>query len=299
VGNWICQGCQRRRARAAANAHGAGPEGSGEPPRHGPHLKSSKTMVYLSHILVLHTWLHVVTWSFGCPGHGKGPWDGLGAVMLRTDTKNKTCLTTSKSIKTVTDVVEHLTARFDTDKWQQDHECGTINRIGIEKADWQDIARPEVDYLFESIYGMRKSFGFMCISPGLVDYRECDCWCPPCCMSGGHGRGIMSVDSVLTGCHHGGAEAHKWFQCDVSRKDTRGVRDRRKVAQAKGHEDVKKLKPAQWVAVQNRGVTDNDPYLVGRVVGKDRAALTRKVESREKAGETLYSSGDYLVAVRW
>ena len=36
VGNWICQGCQRRRARAAANAHGAGPEGSGEPPRHGP-----------------------------------------------------------------------------------------------------------------------------------------------------------------------------------------------------------------------------------------------------------------------
>ena len=38
---------------------------------------------------------------------------------------------------------------------------------------------------------------------------------------------------------------------------------------------------------------------MGRVVGKDRAALTRKVESREKVGETLYSSGDYMVAVRW
>jgi hypothetical protein len=39
----------------------------------GQHFKSGKTLNYLSRLLTL---LGInVTWSFGCPGHGKGPWD--------------------------------------------------------------------------------------------------------------------------------------------------------------------------------------------------------------------------------
>jgi hypothetical protein len=26
-------------------------------------------------------WIDRVYWAFGCPGHGKGPWDGIGALM--------------------------------------------------------------------------------------------------------------------------------------------------------------------------------------------------------------------------
>ncbi len=28
-----------------------------------------------------HEWMKMVWVEFGCPGHGKGPWDGLGAMV--------------------------------------------------------------------------------------------------------------------------------------------------------------------------------------------------------------------------
>ena len=53
------------------------------------HFKNSKTLNFLSRIPSIFTWILIACWSFGCPGHGKGPWDGLGGIlkrMLRQDT---------------------------------------------------------------------------------------------------------------------------------------------------------------------------------------------------------------------
>ena len=76
--------------------------------------------------------------------------------------------------------------------------------------------------------------------------------------------------------------------------------DRRIAAQSKGHAYVTKLKLGSWVAVQNRGEAGSDPYLVGKVVGKDGKALTDKVTARsEQVGETMFSRNDHMVAVRW
>lgn len=32
----------------------------------------------------LESGLRGVCWDFGCPGHGKGPWDGLAGTIKRT-----------------------------------------------------------------------------------------------------------------------------------------------------------------------------------------------------------------------
>ena len=51
---------------------------------------------------VKHVWVY-----FGCPGHGKGAWDGFGAVIKqknRRTTKNLTFHTTSGEMKTSIDV---------------------------------------------------------------------------------------------------------------------------------------------------------------------------------------------------
>ena len=48
-------------------------------------------------------------WSFGCPGHGKGPWDGLGAVLkraLRDNTINNKIRSDSSKLRTRTDVLQ-------------------------------------------------------------------------------------------------------------------------------------------------------------------------------------------------
>ena len=38
------------------------------------HFKNSKTMHWLSALLLKFAWITKATWSFGCPGHGKGVW---------------------------------------------------------------------------------------------------------------------------------------------------------------------------------------------------------------------------------
>ena len=58
----------------------------------GSHFKNSRTLNYLSKLKEMFRQLSKVTWSFGCPGHGKGPWDGIGGLMkrvLRSDTINQ------------------------------------------------------------------------------------------------------------------------------------------------------------------------------------------------------------------
>ena len=71
------------------------------------HFKSGKMMHYWSTLnskfkQLKHGWIY-----FGCPGHGKGPWDGFGAVVKqrnKRDTKNGTFHTTSGEMKNTIDV---------------------------------------------------------------------------------------------------------------------------------------------------------------------------------------------------
>ena len=71
------------------------------------HFKSGKMMHYWSKRttevdFLQHAWVY-----FGCPGHGKGPWDGFGATIKQKNgrtTKNLTFKTTSGEMKTSMDV---------------------------------------------------------------------------------------------------------------------------------------------------------------------------------------------------
>ena len=71
------------------------------------HFKSGKMMHYWSTLAskfkqLEHGWVY-----FGCPGHGKGPWDGFGAVVKQRnhrDTKNGTFFSTSGEMKNTIDV---------------------------------------------------------------------------------------------------------------------------------------------------------------------------------------------------
>jgi hypothetical protein len=47
------------------------------------HFKSKENLNFWSERPQNHEWMKIVWVEFDCPGHGKGPWDGLG-VWLRT-----------------------------------------------------------------------------------------------------------------------------------------------------------------------------------------------------------------------
>ena len=72
------------------------------------HFKSGKMMYYWSTLNTKFKQLEGGVWIyFGCPGHGKGAWDGFGAVVKQRnnrDTKNGTFKTTSGEMKNSIDV---------------------------------------------------------------------------------------------------------------------------------------------------------------------------------------------------
>ena len=85
----------------------------------GSHFKSSKTMFFLTTLLgICHAWPSLAGagaiamsvrafWEFGAPGHGKGVWDGLGALVkhtVRQDIIDGVVLTQSKQVTNAKEV---------------------------------------------------------------------------------------------------------------------------------------------------------------------------------------------------
>ena len=90
-------------------------------------------------------------WEFGAPGHGKGVWDGLGALvkrMVKQDIIDNVALTASKRITSAEEVAEHVRARFSTDEWKDSHVGMTINEIVVVQGSTEEIhgTRPQPDY---------------------------------------------------------------------------------------------------------------------------------------------------------
>ena len=89
--------------------------------------------------------------EFGAPGHGKGVWDGLGALVKRTvrqDIIDDVALTATKPITSAKEVAEHVRARFSTEDWKASHTGMTINEIVVVDSSTEEIqaTRPQPDY---------------------------------------------------------------------------------------------------------------------------------------------------------
>jgi hypothetical protein len=72
--------------------------------------------------------------EFGCPGYGKGPWDGLGA-MVKTKvtldiTHGKEHTMTGKITSPIL-VAQHLRATFCTNEWLMEHVDSLINEMVV------------------------------------------------------------------------------------------------------------------------------------------------------------------------
>ena len=98
--------------------------------------------------------------EFGCPGHGKGPWDGLGAVLKQAvarDILNEKILTDSGYVTCPKEVAEHLRRKVGTDEWRAAHRNKTIKQITVLYSDHAEILeRPaNGDNAFEPLTGMK------------------------------------------------------------------------------------------------------------------------------------------------
>lgn len=70
--------------------------------------------------------------EFGCPGHGKGPWDGIGAMVktkVTNDVTSEQCRTPSGYIVAPLCVAQHVRATFSTEEWLREHAYMQIKEV--------------------------------------------------------------------------------------------------------------------------------------------------------------------------
>lgn len=95
----------------------------------GQHFKNKYSARFLTLYHIKYN-LEFATWSFGCPGHGKGPWDGLGETLKNWLGRQAKEMDQQKEPhRTPQDCACALEAHFGSDEWVCTHRNHKISRI--------------------------------------------------------------------------------------------------------------------------------------------------------------------------
>ena len=277
------------------------------------HFKSGQMMNYWSD-KKRELGLKFMRIDFGCPGHGKGPWDGLGAVLKQAivrDTLNNKILTQSGFVTGPIEVAEHLRRRVDTEEWRAAHREKTIKRISVLYSDHAEITeRPAVEKDFEPLTGKMTSFSFLMLAHEQIARRERSCFCAAACMHA-HERdsspfrlaaeGELHCRDCESGQHFSGP-AYPWREQSMKMLSTSGVANRRKEAQASGMALARKLNPGEFFAVQarERWSTAEEQHLRPGHFWVAQASSNFRVEAADKRmslGGTVFNKGDLIVKI--
>ena len=112
----------------------------------GQHFKNKYSARFLTLYRIKYG-LKFVTWSFGCPGHGKGPWDGLGGTMKNWLARQALEFDQHKEPhRTALDCAEALHAHFGSEAWATAHAKRTISKCVIHYVTEGAIKRDGAHY---------------------------------------------------------------------------------------------------------------------------------------------------------
>ena len=160
--------------------------------------------------------------EFGCPGRGKGPWDGLGAV-AKTRVKNdiinlissKLRTTPSGRITTPLEVAQHLRSVFTNSKWLQRHANMKINEVVVMYIDKTEFVwPPDEGPKYGTLHGISSLYSFFCRGSGggtgeaRVAGRRWLCWCEACYAAFETGIGMDLTTLAVTGCKRSHLDVH-------------------------------------------------------------------------------------------
>ena len=108
--------------------------------------------------------LRTVWVEYGCPGHGKGPWDGLGVTAktkVTTDITDGNERTPSGKITCALIVAQHLRAVLDSQEWMSIHMEMKINQVVVMYLDIEEILRPVSPPVVSVRKGILTAYSFL------------------------------------------------------------------------------------------------------------------------------------------
>ena len=178
------------------------------------HFKSSNNLHWWSNQQDTLSFIRSIWVQYGCPGKGKGPWDGLGAMVkskVRRDITNERCRTASKRIRSALEVAEHLRNLFSTPDWLRKHTHMKINEIVVmyidkdeTDPDYPKFHWPVVEPKYSTFTDISKKYCFKCCGGGRVAGKRFCCFCEACCLALDGAEGSMTPLLDIPACrrHH-------------------------------------------------------------------------------------------------
>lgn len=153
-------------------------------------------------------------------------------------------------------------ARFATEAYISSHLNKTINEIALEYTHNDEIVRPQPEYKYDSMPGIKQTFLFMPIREGVTLTRRYACWCSHCMKSWAPGEGTMDSNYVCLGCK---SPELVWKEVAIGRTDAAGISNAKQRSLKKARDLTQQLRAhfaksdqPLWVAVQNRAEDDPD-----------------------------------------
>ena len=151
------------------------------------HFKTVKALHWLSHLKERFPWLRTVRWCFGCPGHGKGPWDGIGAViksLLRLAITYNQCANPAGKISTALHCYEHVCTTLCGPSWQPGRGAAISKFVTFYATNHEvDSQTRHVNrYELSQCPGIMSSYSYFALEKDVVLQRRFDCNCHACCV---------------------------------------------------------------------------------------------------------------------
>jgi len=243
-------------------------------------------------------WL-LISAQVGCPGHGKGPWDGLAGTIKRT--LRELIVERELNLRNEYEVFEQIRDFFDTEDWRADHQDYKISRMNVMWLSEADVPRPPKNSVNvnrvshrEYAIGVRSLFGFTVShycpaadgpanrgalgSTGLLLQRF-SCGCPPCTRfdmcNDANVDGSADYDCArqCTDCHY----PQRRSLCTLNRQDNVGVAAQKKAAARALEASLDNLDVGDFVAFETgdfrrlgtQGGGAKHSFNIGRVVPFD------------------------------
>ena len=239
------------------------------------HFKTVKALHWLSHLKERFPWLRTVRWCFGCPGHGKGPWDGIGAViksLLRRAITDSTCANAAGKISTAEHCYEHIRATLCGPSWHPGRGAA-ISKFVTFYATNHDVdsqTRHVNRYELSQCPGIMSSYSYFALETDVVLQRRFDCNCHVC-LRVTRPHEDESVDPmidrdgkyVIRGCLRGADSFHDFEDRCVRRLDHQAEQALRKASEKVGNELAKEWNAKQIGAGQYLLVQNSDPTADG------------------------------------
>ena len=154
------------------------------------HFKSKENLYYWSMRIEKTEFIKMVWVGFGCPGHGKGPWDGIGAMVktkLSRDLTNVQVLTPSGKMASALEAAQHARAIFCTQEWAREHMYMEIQECVVLYLDESEISRPAVPDDVDTVVGILSHYSYLFLSSNTYCMRPYICFCPACARVRGRG----------------------------------------------------------------------------------------------------------------